>query len=209
MKYLLFLLFTPVVLACVVPEDGMKIASSVEFCSDVYYLNKGVSLSGQNIMFDCKGAVLKSWSGGKGISIEHSSNVTVAGCRIVNYNTGFYVRNSTQVFLTDNHLVRNKIGTRFVVVADSATFNHDVSLSAPFEVVESRNNAISLTNKPVAGKFCNANFCNERRDAVLLFVQPRTSLPQMHSWLLDQLTGRKSVQRLYDWAFSTGEVFQH
>jgi parallel beta-helix repeat protein len=206
MKYLFIaLLLVPVALACVVPQDGMLVDHSVQFCSDVYYFDKGISITGNDIELDCNGAVLKSWKGGKGISVEHSSNITVTNCRVVNYNTGFYVRNSTRVFLEDNHLVRNKVGTRFVVVSESATFNHDVSLQAAFEIFESEGNAISLTNRRVSGDFCQLNFCNERRNAVFLFAQPKTTVPELHNWLLDQLTGRKSVQRLYDWVFSTPE----
>ena len=208
----MFVLLAPAVLACVVPEDSMKIESSIEFCSDVYYFDNGISISGKDITLDCDGAVLKSWKGGKGISIEHSSNVTVADCRIVNYNVGFYVRNSTRVFLTDNHLVRNKVGTRFVVVSESATFNHDVSLQTPFEVFESEGNVISLTNRPISGNFCDVNFCNEQRNAIALFLEPKITVQYMQSWLLDQLTGKKSAQKLYDWVFdgfSKKEFFQH
>ena len=204
MKWVLvFVLLAPAVLACVVPKDGMMIHKSIKFCADVYYLDRGISVSGKNINLDCEGAVLKSWNGGKGISVEHSSNITVTNCRILNYNTGLYVRNSTKVYLEDNHLVRNQIGTRFVVVSDSATFNHDVSLKSAFEIFESENNVLSLTNKAVYGDFCALNFCNEKRNAITLFVQPKTTTPQLQSWLIDQLTGRKSVQKFYDYVFGS------
>ncbi len=207
MKYLLLLLLAPVALACVVPEDGMKVNSSVDFCSDVYYLNHGITISGNDISVNCDGAVLKSWNGGRGVLIENSANVTVSDCRIVNYRIGFFVRNSTKVFLDDNHLVRNKVGTRFVGVSDSATFNQDVSLSAPFEITGSRNNIISLSNRVVSGGFCNSNFCNEQRNSVSLFVQPEATVPQMHTWLFDEFLGRKSAERLFDWVFNRVEVF--
>ena len=203
MKYWILLLCIPTVLACVVPQDGMKITKSIQLCTDVYYLNKGVSISGKDITLDCNDAVLKSWNGGKGVSIEHSTNITVTSCSILFYNIGMYVRNSTKVFLNDNHLVRNTIGTRFVVVSDSATFNHDVSLGKPFEVLESEHNVLTLTNKPVEGAFCADNYCNAQRNAVALFIQPETTPPQMHNWLLDQLTGRKTANRLQNWVFGS------
>lgn len=199
--FLLLLVLVPGVFACVVPEDGMVVGSSLSFCSDVYYLDNGISIVGSNIKVDCDGAVLKSWNGGKGVSIEHSSNVTLSNCRIVSYNTGIYVRNSSQVFLEDNHLVRNQVGSRFVVVSGSATFNHDVSLKSAFEIFESENNVVSLTNKRVEGDFCVVNFCNGSRNAVSLFVQSKNDVPQFHSWFLDQLTGKKSAQKLHDWVF--------
>jgi len=202
MKWLLFVLLAPTVLACVVPQNGMVIDYSVQFCSDVYYFNQGISISGDNILVDCDGAVLKSWTGGKGISIEHSSNITVTGCRLVSYDKGFYVRNSTKVFLEDNHLVKNQVGARFVVVSDSATFNHDVSLIQPFEILESDHNILSLSNKFVSGDFCSENFCNEHRNAVELFLQPKTTPVQMGDWLLEHL-GVKTAERLKNWVFGS------
>ncbi len=211
MKWVVVLiLLAPAVLGCVVPRDGMAIAASVQLCTDVYYLDKGIVIVGSDVTLDCNGAVLKSWKGGKGISIEHVSNVTVTKCRVVNYNVGLYVRNATQVYLEDNHLVKNSIGTRFTVVKDSATFNHDVSLTAPFEILESQNNALSLTNKFVEGVFCAENFCNEQRSVISLFIQPKTTAPQLQNWLIDQLTGRKSAQKFYEYVFgdfSTAGVF--
>lgn len=198
---LLMILLAPVALGCVVPRDGMVIAASVQLCTDVYYLDKGLIIVGSDVTLDCNGAVLKSWNGGKGISIEHVSNVTVTKCRVVNYNVGLYVRNSTQIYLEDNHLVKNSIGTRFTVVKDSATFNHDVSLAAPFEILESENNVLTLTNKFVEGYFCGNNFCNEQRNAVSLFIQPKTTPAQLENWLVDQLTGKKAVQQFYEYVF--------
>ncbi len=202
MKYaVLVVLLAPVVLACVVPEDGMLIDASIQLCSDVHYLNKGISITGSDITVDCNGAVLKSWYGGKGISIEHSTNITVSGCSIVSYNMGIYVRNSTKVFLNDNHLVRNNIGTRFVLVSDSVTSNQDVSLGVPFEVVESYNNVLSLTNKVVSGSFCTNNFCNEG-SAAAEFVKPRIEAVNLQSWLHTQLN-KTYNGTLHEWVFGS------
>ncbi|VVB81534.1 Uncharacterised protein [uncultured archaeon] len=200
MKYLLFLLLAPAVLACVVPENGMRIDKSMDFCTDVFYLDRGVLISGNNINIECNGAVLKSWSGGRGITIEDSANVTINGCRILNYNTGFYVKNSARVFLNDNHLVKNMVGSRFVNVSDSATFNHDVSLQLPFEVFNSTHNVFSLTNKLVDGKFCSMNFCNEQRNSVFLFVAPKATEEEMSSWLFGNM---KTAARLRNWIFGS------
>lgn len=198
MKWFLLLLAVPVALACVVPQDGMVVSDSVSFCSDVYYFDKGISVLGDNIKIFCDGAVFKSWKGGKGISIEHSKNITVKGCRFLSYDIGMYVRNSSRIFLEDNHLVRNRVGTRFVVVEDSATFNHDVSLGSPFEILESEHNVLSLTNKVVSGSFCDVNFCNQQRNSVELFAAPKTELA---SWFVEKL-GIKSPERLREWVFS-------
>lgn len=184
----------PAVLACVVPEDGMVVDRSMQFCSDVYFFDKGITVTGENVMLDCNGAVLNSWNGGRGVVVEHAVNVTVERCRIVNYNVGMVVRNGTRVFLDDNHLLRNKLGTRFAVVEQSATFNHDVSLERPFEVLESENNVISLTNKRAEGSFCGENFCNRPRSSISVFLLPSSSPPQMRSWLFGHLFGARRLR---------------
>lgn len=197
MKLWVFLLVAPVVLACVSPGDGVLFDSSADLCTDVFYLDHGIFISGSNIVINCNGAVLKSWSGGRGITISDSVNVTVIGCRVVNYDVGFFVENSSRVFLNDNHLVKNDVGVHFKGVSDSTTFNHDVSLVLPFEVFDSRDNVLSLTNKVVSGGFCSLNFCNERRNAVFLFAAPESTVEEMGSWLFG-----KTAVRLRNWVFS-------
>lgn len=199
MKWLVVVVvLMPMALACVVPENGMIVDRSVTFCADVFYLDDGIKVRADNINVTCDGSVFKSWSGGKGISIEHAENVTISGCRVVSYDIGLYVRNASRVFLEDNHLVRNQVGTRLVVVSESATFNHDVSLKAPFEVLESADNALSLTNKEVEGSFCLDNLCNRQRNALEMFLKPQTPASKMQSWLGEQL-GKKSPARLLSW----------
>jgi len=203
MKYwVLAVLLAHGVLACVVPENGMVIDSSLEFCSDIYYFSKGIIVSGTNIFVDCNSAVLKTWNGNNGILIEDSVNVTVSGCRIISFQTGIQVRNSSKVVLTDNHLIKNEVGTRFDLVSDSAVSNFDVSLRMPFELIESKNNAVSLLNKRVEGDFCADNFCNEQKNSMELFVQSKTAAPDLGSWLLEQITGKKTAQRLNSWVFA-------
>ena len=204
MKYVVILLvLMPSVLACIVPSDGMRISGATTLCADVYYLNKGLIVSGNNFVLDCAGAVLKSWKSGKGVTVEFANNVTVTGCRIVNYYTGFYVRNSTNVYLIDNHLVRNKEGTRFLSVKDSATYNNDVSLEKPVTIMQSENNVITLTNRLITGSFCDKNYCNMRKQVVDVAMQPKTDVEGLRNWLADQITGKKTRKRLMNWAFSS------
>lgn len=201
MRFWIFLLIIPSALACIVPTDGMVVRESVVFCSDVYYFPNGITIKGSNIEILCKGTVLKSFTGGSGISIENSNNVTIKGCRISGYDIGFNVQNATSVFLSDNHLVKNKVGARFGRVFRSSTLNQDVSLSAPFEVFESEKNALSLTNKFVSGSFCDVNYCNLHRDAVVLASKPKLSRQGMAIWFSTQF-GEKSQSRLYSWVLS-------
>jgi len=204
MKFWIFLLIVPVVFACVDPTDGMVVRESVTFCSDVYYLSDGITIKGSDIEVACRGTVLISFTGGDGISIENSNNVTVKGCRVNGFDAGFVVSNATSVFLSDNHLVKNKVGARFSRVFRSSTLNQDVSLSAPFEVSESEKNALSLTNKFVNGSFCDLNYCNLHRDAVVLASKPKLSRNGMAVWFSTQF-GAKSQSKLYSWVF--GNLF--
>ena len=194
MKWLIFLLLAPSVLACVVPQDGMLVDKSMQFCPNVYSASKGIRVTGRDITLDCNGAVLTSWAGGKGITVENSRNVIVKGCRLLNYQTAFYVRNATRVFLLDNHLVNTKIGARFVGVTQSATLNHDVSLTRPFEILESTGNVLSLVNKRVTGTFCKDNFCNQARSAVDQFMAHPTTNAQFQEWLGEKVTGKSEKQ---------------
>jgi len=199
MKYVLIaLLLAPLALACIVPTDGMLVDTSIEFCSDVYYFNNGIKIVGENLNINCNGAVFNSWDRGKGFSIEHSNNITVSDCRIINYNVGMYVRNSTNILLEDNYLLRNKIGTRFVLASKSGTFNHDVSITSPFEIFDSESNAFSLTNKVVRGDFCKNNYCNRSYDAVVLQASPKNSEPELAAWLNNQIDLKRN---LYYWIF--------
>lgn len=204
MKYIVMLLvLMPGILACVVPSDGMQIRGNTQLCTDVYYLNKGISLSGKNFVLDCQGAVLKSWKSGKGISIENAQNVTVTGCRILHYYTGIYVGNSNNIYLLNNHLVQNKEGTRFLNVTGSAIYNNDVSLEKPVTIMKSENNVLTLTNRLVSGSFCEKNYCNVRKQVVDLAMQQKDDANAMRNWLSEQISGKKTKQRLYSWAFGS------
>jgi len=201
MRFWFFLLLVPSVFACVVPTDGMIVRESLTFCSDVYYFPNGIIVRGSDIEISCRGTILKSFTGGSGISIENSNNVTVKGCRLNGFDVGFDVQNATSVFLSDNHLVKNKVGVSFSRVFRSSTLNQDVSLSAPFEISESEKNALSLTNKFVNGSFCDVNYCNLHRDAVVLASKPKLSRQGMAVWFSTQF-GEKSQSRLYSWVFN-------
>lgn len=198
---LLLLLALPLAIACTVPYDGMIVESSVSFCSDVYYFDNGITINASDVVINCEGAVFNSFGGSTAITVQGADNVTVRGCRVVNYERGFFVWNASRVLLKDNHLVRNKVGTSFIGVTGSATLNHDISLQKPLEVVDSENNAISLTNKRVDGDFCESNFCNEDKSSVDRFMVPRTSLKEMSFILQEDITGKSRLE-LSDWVFS-------
>lgn len=199
MRLLMVLLILPAAFACVVPTNSMEITKSTTFCSDVYYVNNGIKITQSDVTLTCEGTVLKSWRGGRGIVIENANNITIQGCRVMNYNIGIVVSNASRVLLDDNHLIRNQIGVRLLDVSESATYNHDVSLNMPIDIVRSTGNIISATNKPLHESFCETNFCNKERSTVEHFMTPKLTPNQMQNWLSGQVG--KSKQRLFEWVF--------
>lgn len=196
MKWLFFLLILATAsFACVVPKENMEIRRSVELCGDVYSLSQPLRIVANNVALTCQASILKTWRGGTGIIIEGVSNITVSGCRLNGQDVGFLVKNSSRIYLRDNHLTNTKVGVRFFNVTKSATLNHDVSLQAAFDVRDSSDNSLSLKNKKVVGLFCEKNFCNVKESATQTFMVPKLSLPQMVSWVRSKITG-KSEERL-------------
>ncbi len=184
------LLLLPFASACVVPKENMEIRRSVELCGDVYSLNQPLRIVANNVALTCQASVLKTWRGGTGIIIEGVNNVTISGCRLNGHDVGFLVKNSSQVFLRDNHLINTKVGARFFNVSKSATLNHDVSLQTAFDVRDSVDNSLSLKNKKVVGLFCEKNFCNVKESATQTFMAPKLSLPKLVSWVKSKITGK-------------------
>jgi len=201
MKWLLLLFLIPSVFACVVPTDGMVVRKSVELCSNVYYLDHGLSVAADDVTVTCLTTVLKTWRGGTGVLIVGRSNVTIENCRLIGYDVGFLVKESDGVMLRGNHLVNTQVGARFFNATRSATFNHDVSLLSPLDVEGSSGNSFSLKNKRVAGQFCKDNLCNVKESVAETAVAPKLSYPQRVSWLESSVTGN-SVSRLRAWVLS-------
>ncbi|RMD58427.1 hypothetical protein D6825_00950 [Candidatus Woesearchaeota archaeon] len=195
---LLVLLLALPSIACTIPYSTQVIDKTATLCVDVFYLDRPLVINESDVVLDCAGAVLKSWSGGSAVRIVGVENVTVRDCRIVSYDVGFEVSDSRRVFLEDNHLVKNKLGSRFFNTSDSATLNHDVSLLRSFDVADSRDNVLSLTNKRVSGSFCRVNFCNEDRNAIERFLVPKTSKEDMRAWLFESLGVKEPLK---DWVF--------
>lgn len=196
MKWLLLIvLLSCTALACVVPRENMEVRRSVELCGDVYSLNQPIRVVANNVALTCQATVLKTWRGGTGIIVEGVKNVTISGCRLNGHDVGFLVKNSSQVYLHDNHLINTKVGARLFNVTKSATLNHDVSLQTAFDVRDSSDNSLSLKNKKVVGLFCERNFCNVKESATQTFMAPKLSVPGMVSWLKSKITG-KSEEKL-------------
>jgi len=162
----------------------MHLTNSTQVCNDVFYIDQGIVISEPNITVDCAGAILQGKYRGSAFYISGTENVVVKNCRIVNYDSAFLVDNSSQVFLLDNHLVRNHVGTTFTGTRDSGIYNYDISLRAPLVVLESYNNVLSASNKFFEGTFCSFNYCNRPRAVVESFRYPRNNQAQFSEWFL-------------------------
>lgn len=154
------------VFACTVPENGMAITNDTRLCTGVYELPDGIHLAADNITLDCAGSVLKGDFKGRGLWIEHLSGVSVKNCHILHFRIGIYVRNSTQIFLFDNHLVRNLEGLRLVDVQNSTIWLTDVSLQTPINILASEQNFVAFANKRIPKEACGWNYCNILREVI-------------------------------------------
>lgn len=182
----MFVLLSTSVFACVTPIDGDVFDSSVTFCNDVFYLDQGISVQGDNVTLDCSGAIIRGSYRGAGIEVQ-GDGVQVSDCRILNYETAFLVRNSSRVKLVDNHLIRNLHSASLIRVNQSSFFNYDISLGVPFVVAKSAGNVLSSQNGFVSGDFCSSNFCNRPRDVVEFHVLKKDDPSVFRMWFLSNL----------------------
>jgi hypothetical protein len=160
----------------------MVLDNSSTICNDVFYLDEGLTISQENITIDCAGAIIQGKYKGSAFYISNTKNVVVKNCRIVNYDSAFLVDNSSQVFLFDNHLVRNFFGTTLTETVNSGVYNYDISLRAPLVVLKSTDNVLSASNKFFEGSFCDFNYCNRPRSVVESYRYPRNTQAQFTAW---------------------------
>lgn len=188
-----FLLAVSVAHACVMLESGMVINESVSVCS-VPHVLVGVQVSGENIVVDCAGAIVQGRFAGEAFRIS-GRNVSVRNCHILNFETAFLVKNASQVFLLDNHLVRNRVGVSLIDVRDSVVYNRDVSLQDPMYVRKSDHNIISSVNRFIEGAFCASNYCNRNRRVIETFMAPKNDARSFAEWFAFQLTPQEQLRR--------------
>ena len=187
--FILFALFTiPCTLACLVPEDGMRITENVTLCSKVYYLSEGLHIEADHLTLDCNHAILKGRFIEKGIWIEHHNDITVRNCNVLNFRVGLFVHNSTNVSLFENHLIKNVAGVQLVNSQNNVLWNRDVSLKGPLLSLNSENNYITFPNKKVSDYSCTANHCNKQR-SVIDRANAQVKKPErLLIWLKDMLS---------------------
>lgn len=184
---ILLLLLLPIALAdCHEPTNLERINSSVTLCNDVFYLNNGINLEGNNVTLDCAGAIIQGKYKGAGITIE-GKDITVKNCRILNYDTAFLATNSSRVFLLDNHLIRNYHSTSFIHVTDSAIHNYDISLKVPIYIKDTTSTILSSLNRFFEQDFCSNNYCNRPRHVIEFHMLKKDDPKRFQFWFLKNL----------------------
>lgn len=155
-------LATAVSAKCSRPVYYDDVNYSTRLCGENFVLERGLSISRDNVNIDCSSAVLKGnlFSKNIGIIIEDRQNISLRNCRIVNYDVGVLVRNSSNIFLGEITFLRNKVGIKLF---DSFNVNvangFDISLTKPVHVSSSSMNSFSYFNKRIKGDFCAHNLC--------------------------------------------------
>ncbi|MBI2146912.1 hypothetical protein HYU19_00365 [Candidatus Woesearchaeota archaeon] len=89
---------------CIAPLDWMEIGTSVQFCGGEYYLPHGMTVSGDDISITCLGTVLRGDRSGTAITAANRKNISITGCTIEGYVTGFYFNNVGEYDISSNTL---------------------------------------------------------------------------------------------------------
>ena len=164
---LMFLLLVGVVSAadCIDAFDGMRITNDTTFCSDTYDIPNGIFVKADNITIDCGTAVLRGDSQeGTGIIIEGRKNIVITKCNMLTFHVGIYIKNSTNVLLEDNAMLKNRIGIRMLNAYENTIIKHaDKSTQTPLSMITSKFNKFDM-NKPIDEEYCISNLCNEEKD---------------------------------------------
>lgn len=170
--FILILLLIPFAYArdCEAPTAHIK--NSVRFCGENYYPKYGINIEVDNMVVDCgnavlQGEIIQGEFNGIGISIIDKKNITIKDCKVAHYETGFLVKNSTQIKLIDSSMIRNKLGLK-LVNSNNNFFerNNDISLEEPVKAINSSFNVINYVNKDIENDICRTNICNEESDII-------------------------------------------
>jgi len=165
------LLFLLLILACIPSAlavsrtctrtlDPPRINQDTRFCADNFFPD-GLSITHDNIMLDCGTAVLKGRFKTAGLTIQGRENITIKDCQLANYEVGILIKNSKHIVIRGINLLRNNIGLKIIDSTGIAVENgYDISLQKPIQLINSKGNVFSYTNKRLEGETCRLNQCN-------------------------------------------------
>ncbi len=159
---LIIILLANSVFACVDLENNLVYSNDTQVCNDVFFLDDGIKIHGDNILFDCNNAVLRGdFFKNSGITVINSENITIKNCNVMFYDVGINVQNSENViFGEDIRLIRNHYGSKFFNSVNNFIAGIDVSLKSPVKIAASKGNLINFLNKRVDESLCSDSECN-------------------------------------------------
>lgn len=159
---LIIILLANSVFACVDLVDNAVYSSDMNVCNKAYFLDNGLKIHGNNILFDCNHGVIRGdFFKNSGITIINSENITIKNCNVMFYDIGINVQNSRNVvFDEDTRLIRNHYGSKFFNSENNFVAGIDVSLKSPIKLAASRDNLINFFNKRVDESLCSDSECN-------------------------------------------------
>ena len=158
-------------------------------CADNYYpydYPEGLRIIADNIVLDCRTAVIHGKFKFPGILVEGRENVTIKNCQIANYETGIIIKRSKGITILDTKLIRNYVGIKLidstsVVVEDS----YDISVRDTLKLINSKGNAFHYKNRNLEGETCRLNQCNiptgvaEREYLLIKSAKPKQFLKRI------------------------------
>ncbi len=145
---------------CTRTLDPSRINQDTRFCADNFFPD-GLTITHDNIMLDCGTAVLKGRFKTAGLTIQGRENITIKDCQLANYEVGILIKNSKNIVIRGINLLRNNIGLKIIDSTGIAVENgYDISLQKPIQLINSKGNVFSYTNKRLEGEICRLNQCN-------------------------------------------------
>lgn len=148
---------------CIDAYDLMPVTQTMILCNRAYDVPGGVVIATSNITFDCNGAIIRGTGvqQGVGITLENVEGVDVKNCNLLNYETGFLLKNSNRNHVHQNNLLKDSIGVMLIQSFENVfESNSDKSLAKPVSAITSKFNTIQLLNKEIDHDFCQVNSCN-------------------------------------------------
>ncbi len=117
---------------CIIPDNEMIISQDTIFCYVTYHLPAGIVINADGITLNCNNAVLQGYGFGEGIRILGVGNVIIENCIIKDYESGIYLKDSSNNVIKDNELIGNVNGVKLDNSAfNSIVNNKDESLKGP------------------------------------------------------------------------------
>jgi len=112
MKKILVLLLLLLLPSAVALECGDTVTQTLTVDADLECPDKGIMVSGKDLVFDCNKHVIKGSLSGNGITVS-GKGVNILNCEIFNFENGIVVQKGYDVLIKDN-ILRNNLNGVYV-----------------------------------------------------------------------------------------------